>query len=354
MSKSIDFLVFIGRFQPFHTGHLSVVQRALTLSDRVILVCGSARQPRSIRNPWPPEQIADWIRACLEPSERDRVDIEPVMDVPYNERLWVRAVQQATDAVIARRGIDTNEARIGLIGLTDNGASYFPSRFPYWYSVPFDTDNGVRGTAIREALFDLGEQEDPGGVDYLTSAAARAVLPEPIRVALLSWCDTDAYAQLHQEAAFLADYRGAWANAPYPPTFVTVDAIVVQSGHILLVERRARPGRGLLALPGGFIGPGEWLEDACIRVLRTETRLKVPAPVLKGSIQGRRVFDAPHRSQRGRTITHGFLIELAPAPVLPRVKGGDGTRQAFWLPLNRLEPEYFFEDHYFMIQTMLG
>jgi bifunctional NMN adenylyltransferase/nudix hydrolase len=51
MSHPFDALVFIGRFQPFHAGHLAVVQHALSQSDRVLLLCGSARQPRSTRNP---------------------------------------------------------------------------------------------------------------------------------------------------------------------------------------------------------------------------------------------------------------------------------------------------------------
>jgi bifunctional NMN adenylyltransferase/nudix hydrolase len=74
---------------------------------------------------------------------------------------------------------------------------------------------------------------------------------------------------------------------------------------------------------------------------------------LKGSIRRRRVFDAPYRSQRGRTITHAFLIELPPAAALPGVKGGDDARHAFWLPLGHVESERLFEDHYSIIQAML-
>ena len=90
-----------------------------------------------------------------------------------------------------------------------------------------------------------------------------------------------------------------------------------------------------------------------LRELREETKLKVPAPVLKGSIKASHVFDAPNRSQRGRTITHAFLIELPPGP-LPVVKGGDDARKAYWKPIGDLKCEEFFDDHYHMIQYMLG
>ena len=42
--------------------------------------------------------------------------------------------------------------------------------------------------------------------------------------------------------------------------FITVDAVVVQSGHILMIERKAQPRRGLMALPGAFLDANElWL-----------------------------------------------------------------------------------------------
>ena len=130
--------------------------------------------------------------------------------------------------------------------------------------------------------------------------------------------------------------------------------VVVQSGHILLVERKARPGKGLFALPGGFVDQGETLINACIRELREETRLKVPEPVLHGSLKGQRVFDDPYRSARGRTITHAFMFDLKPDTSLPKVKGGDDAKSAFWLPLSALQPERLFEDHFHIIRAMTG
>jgi ADP-ribose pyrophosphatase YjhB (NUDIX family) len=157
-----------------------------------------------------------------------------------------------------------------------------------------------------------------------------------------------------EEFEFIERYKTPYKALPYPPVFVTVDAVVVQSGHVLLVERRARPGKGLMALPGGFIGADEKIEDAVIRELREETRLKVPDPVLRGSLIESRVFDDPHRSARGRTITHAFYFRLKDAIDLPNVKGGDDAKSAQWYPIGELQRELFFEDHYSIITKMIG
>jgi bifunctional NMN adenylyltransferase/nudix hydrolase len=165
----------------------------------------------------------------------------------------------------------------------------------------------------------------------------------------------DAFAQLVREHEFIKGYKAQFASLPYPPTFVTVDAVVVHSGHILLVKRGAEPGKGLWALPGGFIGHDELLLDACIRELKEETRLKLPEPVLRGSIKGQRVFDRPDRSLRGRTITHAYYFEF-PSGELPPVKGGDDAAKARWVPL----AEFYdmegmvYEDHYGIATSFLG
>ena len=110
----------------------------------------------------------------------------------------------------------------------------------------------------------------------------------------------------------------------------------------------------MLFRSGGFLDQGERVLDACLRELREETKLKVPTPVLKGSIKRQSVYDDPHRSARGRTVTHAFYIELEPNAELPKVKGGDDAKHARWVPLSELDPQLMFEDHYFIIQDMLG
>lgn len=43
--------IFIGRFQPFHLGHLRDVKKALKIVDFLIIVLGSAQEKRTERNP---------------------------------------------------------------------------------------------------------------------------------------------------------------------------------------------------------------------------------------------------------------------------------------------------------------
>jgi len=97
------------------------------------------------------------------------------------------------------------------------------------------------------------------------------------------------------------------------------------------------------------------MEDAALRELKEETGIKVPEKVLRGSIVSNRVFDAPDRSQRGRTITHAIHIALEDGEWnLPKVKGSDDAARAKWIPISRLNSEEIFEDHFDIIQYFLG
>jgi bifunctional NMN adenylyltransferase/nudix hydrolase len=335
-----DFLVFIGRFQPFHVGHARVLKRALTQSAQVIVLIGSAKQARNTRNPFTIEERTQMILGSLTADEAARVHCRPLHDCLYNDGLWVKTVQEAVQAVVTQHGANA-VPRIGLIGHQKDQSSYYLRLFPQWSSVDVESHQSLSATPLRDAYL-LGQTPDT------------ALLPQSTQQFLHDFVNHEDYKNLASEAAFITQYKKAWSVAPYTPTFVTTDAVVVQSGHILLVERKARPGKGLFALPGGFVDQQETVIAACIRELREETRLKVPEPVLYGSLKGQRVFDDPYRSARGRTITHAFMFELKPELSLPKVKGGDDAKSAFWLPLSALQPEQLFEDHFHIIRAMTG
>ena len=343
-NKTFDFLVFIGRFQPFHKGHLSVIEAGFEQAEQIIILCGSAHQPRTVRNPWTFAEREAMIRGAVPKSKLKQLHIAPLMDIVYNDESWVKNVQATINGLVtAHHGLPHRLANIGLIGHSKDQSSYYLNLFPQWGSIAVESYKGISATPIREAI--LSNQ---------AATAYQQLLPVNVKDSIAEFCQTEAFDCVRTEHQFVQKYQAAWNQAPYAPTFVTVDAVVVQSGHVLMVERKARPGIGLLALPGGFVNQKERLVDACLRELREETRLRVPAPVLKGSIKGQRVFDDPYRSARGRTITHGFYIELEPNKDLPKVKGSDDAKHAVWMPLADLDPRELFEDHYFIIQEMTG
>ena len=339
-----DYLVFIGRFEPFHNGHHAVVRHALTLADKVIVLIGSACKPRTTLNPWNANEREVMIRAALG-ADAQRLLLRALPDHLYNEAAWIGAVQREVAAAVeADAGV--SGARIGLTGFDKDASSYYLREFPQWELCNVQHCEVLSATEIREHLFSA----DEGG-----QLLIRANVPAPVAAMLEAFRRTPGYTQLSREFVFLKNYRKAWEASPYPPTFVTVDAVVVHSGHALVVRRGAEPGKGLWALPGGFVDQNETLLDAALRELREETRLKLPAPVLKGSLKAQHVFDHPQRSQRGRTITHAFHFEFASGD-LPPVRGADDADKARWIPLAQtfeLEDQ-FYDDHYHILQFFLG
>lgn len=342
MSKKFDTVVYIGRFQPFHNGHAITFRKAIELADHVLILVGSANVAPNIRNPWSFLQRKDMITAALkEPhvislANGVSVDIQPLNDIPYNDNAWVEQVQK-TITTWARG------KRVAIIGMKSDHTSYYLDLFPQWETVVVDEVAEFHATDIRNQLF-------RSGLNYTPQ------IPKAVLNYISQWWHKESLecSRLEEEYRYIQDYKKGWANSPHPPTFVTVDAVVIQSGHVLMVQRRAAPGEGLWALPGGFVGQTEAIENAMIRELREETRLKVPVPVLKGSIKESKVFDATERSLRGRTITHAFYLELAPGDLSP-VKGSDDAKDARWVPFNefmRMEKDTF-EDHHAIVRHFI-
>lgn len=353
-----DLLVFIGRFQPFHQGHLAVLRQALAETRHLLILVGSAHRPRSTRDPFSADERALMIRACFADAEAaqdlERITIAPLDDVMYNDTVWIRNVQRAVSDCAQAIYPEREEAElcIGLVGHGKDRTSYYLRMFPTWGSVDVANHEGISATEVRGLYFT--QPFESGHVPAAADAILAGRLPPQVCDWLRRFATKPAYAELKAEQEFVDKYRSQFAALKYPAQHHTADAVVIQSGHILLVRRGARPGLGQLALPGGFVRPEETTLDAAIRELREETRLKVPEPVLRGSLSGKDQFDDPHRSTRGRTFTSAFRFDLRAETELPKVKGGDDAKEAFWLPLARLRPEEMFEDHYFIIQKMVG
>ena len=343
MSKKYDFLVLIGRFQPFHNAHLEIVKRATALTNHLVIITGSAAQPRTYKNPFTGRERAAMIRNATAGLSLN-ISVNENTDTIYNDQAWAVRVQKiVSDAVYCAKG--PGDFKIGIIGHKKDESSFYLDMFPQWQFVNVDQIEPLGATDIRDLYF-----KRDVNMNFI-----KAVVPETTFEFLDSFRTTAEYEQIIREREFIAEYKKQYASLPYPPVFVTTDAVVIQSGHVLMIKRRSEPGKGLWALPGGFLNANtdKSVQDAMIRELREETGIKVPAPVLKGSIQDQRVFDAIGRSARGRTITHAFKIVL-PDGELPKVKGMDDAEKARWVPIAEVRSEDCFEDHYEILQNFVG
>ena len=59
--------LYVGRFQPFHNGHLSIVKEGLAHCARLILVIGSAQESGTEQNPFD----KDLCRRCIDTAGCD-------------------------------------------------------------------------------------------------------------------------------------------------------------------------------------------------------------------------------------------------------------------------------------------
>jgi bifunctional NMN adenylyltransferase/nudix hydrolase len=347
----LDVLVFMGRFQPMHIGHQFVIDQALQKADHVILLVGSANIARNPRNPFTVEERIGMIRdVWKDECAAKRLIPVPLNDRLYNDTAWVAGVQKSVQEALTATPEIRKNPRIGLIGYGKDNTSYYLKMFPDWEAIDVPSQYGTfNATEIRDAFI----QANP----VLPSDSC----PEGVVAFMREFRLTETFKNLLVEANFVRDYKRKWAVAPFPPTFVTVDAIVEQSGHVLMIERGQWPGKGLLALPGGFIDKHETLRDAVVRELTEETRLadkhgQIPKGKIGSFIEDNatRVFDDPHRSLRGRTITHAFLFRLPRERTKFSIEAADDAARVFWQPISEIDPRRMFEDHYFILQTMLG
>jgi len=339
---SNDIAVLVGRFQPFHNAHLALLRRALDAAPRVVVVIGSAHQARTPKNPFTWRERAEMIRLSLTETEQARVTFLPVRDY-YDQRRWVRVVSEAICAIDA-------SAQIALVGHFKDATSEYLRGFPGWRLCSVDRLPGADGTQLREALF--------AGDPLLLEATLGALVdqaPATTIAFIRAWAALPFMPALTTEWQMLRAYHDEWKSAPYPPVFVTVDAVVRCADHVLLIQRGRAPGVGLYAVPGGFIEQRETAYQSALRELAEETHLALLAETMQRSLRASAVFDHPDRSLRGRTITHAHYFDLGERE-LPEVRADDDAQSVAWVPITDIAAieDRFHDDHFHMLDHFLG
>jgi len=159
-----------------------------------------------------------------------------------------------------------------------------------------------------------------------------------------------------EEKKHVEEFKKSWEGSPYPPIFVTADALVTCGDKILVIRRGGVLGKGKLAMPGGFVEQEESIIECMFRELGEETQidfLKIELSIDR-FLHKKEVIDNPNRDPRGRFITH--IYHLTVDEVYP-VKGSDDAMEAFWITkedfFNRRKDDFFL-DHYKIIKHFLS
>lgn len=306
----IEFDIMTARFAPFCNAQLETVRHALQDTGRVVIVITDADLAQTSRLPWTADEREAMCRAALA-EFGDRVRFVQIDERPRQFQDLAKMLISVDKEKHLKSHSNFGGASVGVLNADEEAEAIALNAL-------YVGDDVTLKNTVPPATF-----------DQVTALRQSPLFPG-----------------LAEEHRYLEDYKASWAVAPYPVVLNSVDMVLVHSGSLLLIERGRVPGKGLWALPGGFVEPDEWLLDAALRELHEETGLQLHPAKVDEHLKGSKVFDDPWRSGRGRVITHAFHFELDGLDK-PFVYGQDDAAAARWVPLADLNAMRgrFFDDH---------
>jgi len=339
--KHYKLAVIIGRHQISHAGHELLKKKALDAADRVVIIIGSSFQARSPKNPFNWQERREMIVSTLTESEKQRTVCCPIRDY-YNDDKW--------NAEVKRIVGEYSQQDVVLVGHKKAGDkdTYYLDNFEGWAYVGVESTYKVDASQVRALYF---EAED---VEIALSSVNELILT-PVKQFLKAWCLRPEYAELVKEHHKIKQEKALWEGSPYDVVFSTSDAIVKMQGHVLLGKRKYHPGRGVWAIPGGFVEQHESVFKAALRELKEETQIDLLNEALIADFKSVKVFDHPNRSYRGRFITHAHFFDLS-MEYFPHIQAADDLQEVAWIAIDKLSAmeDMLFEDHFHILNQFLG
>lgn len=174
IASNYDFCICMGRFQPFHCGHLELVKAALNYGRQALILLGSHCAAPSLKNPWSSQERKQIINGCLEAEWRTRVYYIPIPDRATDAQ-WL------TEIYLRILNVTEKQASIAIVGYNEEGSPYFLTRFPEWHYIEKKRFEGINATDIRAAYFSQApETEYCGKLPVGTQNYLRAFKSQPL------------------------------------------------------------------------------------------------------------------------------------------------------------------------------
>jgi nicotinamide-nucleotide adenylyltransferase len=155
--------LLIGRFQPFHLGHLEALKFALSKVDKLWVGLGSSNKPVEKNNPFTAEQRKEMILSSVDDSMKEKISIYFIPDLD-NHVKWIEK-------------IDTIVPKFDVIFSNDNLTKHlYSKRDVQIISIPFLNRESLSGTNIRDLIIRDQKWDDlvPEGTrNFLQNANAK-------------------------------------------------------------------------------------------------------------------------------------------------------------------------------------
>ena len=131
--------LLIGRFQPFHLGHLEALQFALSKVDKLWIGLGSSNKPIEKSNPFSAEERKKMILSSIDDSMKNKITIYFIPDVD-NHVKWIEK-------------IDTIVPKFDIVFSNDPLTEHlYSKRTVQIISIPFLKRDQLSGTRIRNLI----------------------------------------------------------------------------------------------------------------------------------------------------------------------------------------------------------
>ena len=131
--------LIIGRFQPFHKGHLVALSFALSKVDKLWLGIGSSNKPNQKENPFSADERKEMILTSIDDSISKRIQIYHIPDLEDHKK-WIENI----DSIVPKFEIVFTNDELTLLLYSKRGTKVI--------SVPFKDREILSGTNLREKM----------------------------------------------------------------------------------------------------------------------------------------------------------------------------------------------------------
>ena len=152
----------VGRFQPFHLGHMSALRFALGTADRLWIGIGSSNRPPEAANPFTAAERREMILSSVDAGTAARIAIYDIPDVENHVR-WLDLI----DEIVPPFGVVFTNDRLTERLYSERKSAVRAVR------IPFLNRDELSGTRIRNML---GGGAPPSDWQRLVPSGTRDVL----------------------------------------------------------------------------------------------------------------------------------------------------------------------------------